>query len=96
MGGVEQDEVEQEEVLWPAPGVEVRVGKEELLTAARMGDHGISEGTCPGSPNEVLVRFTTKGSLTSVRVPRSILVPEGLRPLMGVGWGSGFYVLYFY
>ena len=77
----EEQEVEHEvEVEWLGVGVEVRVGVEDLLHCARMGELGVVEGTCADNDDEVLVKFVSKGSTKAVRIPLALLVAEGLKP----------------
>ena len=68
------------EADWPEVGVQVVVGVEDIMHAARLGDRGVSEGPSPEGGSEVLVKFTHTQAFASVRVPRSLLVPEGSKP----------------
>ena len=68
---------------WPQPGVEVAVGVEHLSHSLRLGERGMSEGSCPEDPSEVLVHLHSAAVLEEIRIPRSALVPVGMpmRPL---------------
>jgi len=65
------------EVPWPAAGVQVAVGVEHVSHALRLGETGVSEGSAPDDPLEVIVRFDRTDILTPLRIPRGLLVPMG-------------------
>ena len=79
--GEEDGEVEVEEA-WPALGVRVVVGVEDILHAARTGEAGVSEGRVDGE--EVLVQLSK--TLVPVRIPLRLLVPEGKVPRRMKTW----------
>ena len=66
-----------EAALWPEAGVQVAVGVEHLAPALRLGETGVSEGPCPDDAREVIVRLDSAAVLSSMRMPRSVLVPVG-------------------
>ena len=57
--------------------MKVAVGVEHLLHSLRLGETGVSEGPAPDDPREVIVRLESAAVLSSLRVPRSVLVPIG-------------------
>ena len=65
------------EVPWPSAGVRVAVGVEHLCHYLRMGDRGVSQGPAVDNAGEIVVEFDALTVMTSLRVPRQILVPEG-------------------
>ena len=62
---------------WPEAGVKVAVGVEHLTHSLRLGERGVSEGTASDAVDEVVVRLDSTTVLTSMRIPRSLLVPVG-------------------
>ena len=62
---------------WPGVGVEVAVGVEHLMHSLRVGETGVSEGSAPDAADEVIVRFNSLVILSSMRIPRSLLVAVG-------------------
>ena len=66
-----------EAALWPEAGVKVAVGVEHLQHSLRFGETGVSEGPAPDDPREVIVRLDSVTVLSSLRMPRSMLVPIG-------------------
>ena len=65
------------EPLWPAAGVKVAVGVEDLMHCLRLGETGVSEGAAPNDPDEVVVKLSSSAVLAPMRIPRSLLVPLG-------------------
>ena len=66
-----------EAALWPEAGVKVAVGVEHLAHSLRVGETGVSEGPCPDDARQVIVRLDSAAVLSSMTVPRSVLVPIG-------------------
>ena len=64
-----------EAALWPQAGVKIAVGVEHLLHSLRLGETGVSEGPAPDDALEVIVRLDSWAVLSSLRLPRSVLVP---------------------
>ena len=68
-----------EPALWPEAGVKVAIGVEHLTHCVRVGETAVCEGPCSKHLDEVMIRLDSVKVLTSLRVPRSILVPIGER-----------------
>ena len=66
-----------EAALWPEAGVKVAVGVEHLAHSLRLGETAVSEGLAPDDAREVIVRLDSAAVLSSMRMPRSVLVPIG-------------------
>ena len=66
-----------EAALWPEAGVKVAVGVEHLAHSLRLGETAVSEGPALDDAREVIVRLDSAAVLSSMRMPRSVLVPIG-------------------
>ena len=69
---------EELEEIWPAAGVRVAVGIESPEHFLRVGESGVSEGPAPDDAHEVIVKLDSVAVLSSMRIPRSLLVSVGV------------------
>ena len=99
---VDTPEPEDNPVPWPAPGVRVAVGVEDLMHSLRFGGKGESQGRPPEDSTSVIVTLDAGKALSTLRIPCRLLVPEGGRPrtmkmwdkasdevLRGLLWSTG-------